>query len=231
MVAGTLWGTRTARQELCRAGAGALWARGPRCSRLGDWWTLRSSHLPLSFIYLPALPTSTLTGRSHWDSELGATPIRSEEELCAPPLGHRHQKGLALWPLRGLAWMPWPASGKGEREAKEDSGAQGATAEHLERLGRSGLEFAPLGLPGLQTRPDSSLFTTPEPSQCHAFLARNCFQESRLWERIGACSERDFYSSQSAASQCVDFPAIGPLKEWPPYILPHFLANSPRLQV
>lgn len=47
---------------------------------------------PVSFIYLPALPTSTPTGRSHWDSELGATPIRSEEELCAPPLGRRHQK-------------------------------------------------------------------------------------------------------------------------------------------
>lgn len=151
---------------------------------------------------------------------LPPTPLRP------PHLKSSREESLGLWTwghtnqLRGrtLGPAPWPRSPERpgpvtlERRSSGALGCQGQGWEgaqggghsrHLGRVGWRGLEVAPLGqVPGrqgLQARPDSSLFTTPEPSQCHAFLARNCFQESRLWESIGACSERDFYSSQSSA--------------------------------
>lgn len=84
-------------------------------------------------------------------------------------------------PAEGLAQVPGAVR------------AGGRLRGHLEvsRLQISHLGQGP-GSRGLEASPDASLFTSARLSQCHAFLARNDFQESGLWELIGSCSERAF---------------------------------------
>ena len=79
------------------------------------------------------------------------------------------------------------------QEAERVKGVGGGRSGHLEV---GGLEISHLGQGagsrGQGASPDSSLLTSARLSQCHAFLARNYFQESGLRELIGPCSERAF---------------------------------------
>ena len=124
--------------------------------------------------------------------ELGAAPVGSDKVLWVPPPGRG-----------GLAPRGCQVSGD-SRKPKRTSGGTGAQDQTL----GTGLRRA---WAGGQPRP--VLVYQRRLSQCHAFLARNYFQESAFGDIIGPCSERAFYSNLSALSKSMGCSAIGQRRE------------------
>lgn len=179
-MAGTLWGTRTAGQELCRAGAGALWARGPRCSRLGDWWTLRSSHLPC--LLSTSQPSPPLLQPGGVTGTLNLEPHQSAQS-----------KNFALRPLDAVTKRPGTVTlerpgldtliceGQGGEGGQGGRGARGEGALRRGIWNMTGTTWAgvyPLGTPGASDPPRLVLVYNSRA------VSMSCIPRQKLFPRI-----------------------------------------------
>lgn len=235
-MAGTLWGTRTAGQELCRAGAGALWARGPRCSRLGDWWTLRSSHLPC--LLSTSQPSPTLVQPGGVTGTLNLEPHQSAQ-----------RKNFALRPLDAVTKRPGTVTlerpgldtltceGQGGEGGQGGRGARGGGGGWLRRgiwndwydVGWSLPPWDSRGFRPAQTRPCLQLpsclnvmHSSPET------VSKNLGSESAL---VLAQSGTFIVASQLLFSVWTSLPLDHGRNGHPTLSPTFFLANSPPLQV
>ena len=133
-------------------------------------------------LHVPPLPRPNPApapeGRSHWDLE-SFLNLGLRQSAQIKNFGSRLQVAGA-WPPEAVRCQGIAGSPSGRQEVR---GAQDQT------LG-TGLRRA---WAGGQPRP--VLVYQRRLSQCHAFLARNYFQESSFGDIIGPCSERAFYSN------------------------------------